>query len=370
MEDFDAVVIGAGVAGCTMARLLAEKGKRVLVFEKTKRIGGQAADDYIDGRLTQLFGIHVLYGDSMEVKEFFERFAELQECKMISKCNIHGKVIDLPINFKTFEQYFDKETADKIKKELKTEFRDKKVSYSDIKNAGLECQTEIDDLLHFVYEEYSDKQWQEDAKSVSVIDRVKIIIGYAENYIDATYYYVPKDGFTKMFQKMVDHENIRIVLGEDGTKYVRTDDKKVSVFGKKVPVINTTRIDKFFQYKYDSLKYRSLDFEYKNVEDSLGCCAMHFPVNYDYIRVSDTGFLYGRDNQHNRVYEYPKLLERHDYKTYYTVSTSLYKERAATYGIWSLGYDRIYQIGRAAEYRHYTMFELVENCIKLAGEIK
>lgn len=218
---YDCIVIGAGIAGAACARKLAEEaGKKVLVIERRSHIGGNCydvLDEY--GILIHEYGPHIFHTGLEEVYEYLSRFTEWYPFGHEVVAKVGDKLIPVPFNLNTLHMVYDKEKADLLEKKLIEAYGEG--SRVPIMKLRENDDPDIREIAQYVYEnvflKYTMKQWGQKPEEISpeVTGRVPVLISYDNRYFQDKYQGVPKDGFTPMFEHMLDHENIEVVLDTD-----------------------------------------------------------------------------------------------------------------------------------------------------------
>ena len=239
MADFDAIVAGAGIWGCTVARRLAEVGRKVLVLEKRAAIGGncRCEIDPETGIEVHTYGSHIFHTSIPEVWEFVNRFTTFNDYRHVVIAKHDGKLYHLPIG-----------------KTLYREF-------------GTDDKQSIFDAF---IKNYTAKQWGVPADQVdpSVIKRLKVRDNDSIRYFDDRWEGIPSEGYNKMFERMLDHPNITVECKAEfkvqGSKFkvrVLTGEQELP----QVPVFYSGAIDALFGYKFGPLPWRTLRFELERV---------------------------------------------------------------------------------------------------------
>ena len=216
-NSYDIVVIGAGFAGAAAARRLAEKGKRILVLEQTDRIGGSACDERNEaGLLIHPFGPHIFHTNDREVYDFLSRFTAWRPYHHRVLAKIGDTEIPVPFNLTSLETAFP-EDAEKLSRELIETFGEG--ANVRLKSLLTSENTDIRRVGEYVRENifrcYSEKQWGIPFEKMdsSAPDRVPIRLSREDGYFTDTYQGMPADGYTAMFERMLDHPDITLALG-------------------------------------------------------------------------------------------------------------------------------------------------------------
>ena len=384
---YDALIIGCGFAGATVARKLAEEdNKKVLILEKRPHIGGNMYEsEDTNGVSVHWYGPHIFHTNFENVFEYLKRFSDwfFYEHKVIGQ--IDGQLVPIPFNFKSLEMLFPEDKATLLKGKLKDAYKDQeKVSILDLMKNDDE---DIKEFGEFVYEKvflhYTAKQWNTDPSNVdkSVINRVPVVLGYDDRYFSDKIQYMPTDGFTTIFENMLDHENIDVELSCNCKDRLSFDfDNKKVLFDGEVwdkPVIFTGAIDELFDYKFGTLPYRSLDlaFEQKDVTWYQPASVVNYPNDEKFTRITEFKYLSRQDIEGATTIlkEYP-----HDYDPngekgntpYYPIQNDENIAQYEKYKELADEFNNIYLCGRLAQYKYYNMDAVINEALKLADEIK
>ena len=229
--QFDAIVAGAGLWGCTIARRLAEAGRRVLVLEKRPVVGGNCRCEMADGIEVHTYGSHIFHTSNEEVWQFVNRFTRFNDYRHVVLARHGGRIYHLPIGRTLYEEF------------------------------GTNDPQAIFDAF---IRNYTAKQWGMPADRVdpAVIKRLKVRDSYSTDYFDDRYQGIPADGYNAMFDRMLDHENIEVRTGAAFS----LESANCSDFTNSVPVFYSGPIDALFGYKFGPLPWRTLRFETEKLE--------------------------------------------------------------------------------------------------------
>ena len=214
-----AVVVGAGFAGAVTARELADHGYQVKILERRAQIGGNMYDYPRDGVLTHLYGPHIFHTGNQKVFEYLSRFTRWVPYEHRVLGRIKGKYVPIPFNFRSMEELFPSEEAAMLREKLTAAYPGQdRVSVLDLVHNP---DPDIARLGEFVFENvfvhYTAKQWGMPVEQVdtSVINRVPVVLGYDDRYFRDPIQMMPEQGFTPLFEAMLDHENITVELDTD-----------------------------------------------------------------------------------------------------------------------------------------------------------
>ena len=267
---YDVIIVGAGIAGATAARKLAEEGnKKVLVIERRNHIGGNCYDLPDEhGILIHEYGPHIFHTDDERVREFLSRFTEWYDFGHEVVAKVGDKLIPVPFNLNTLHMVYDKEKADRLEQKLIAEYGEG--SRVPIMKLRENEDPDVREIAEYVYQNvflrYTMKQWGQTPEEISpeVTGRVPVVISYDNRYFQDKYQSVPLHGFTPMFEKMLDHGNIEVILGTDCKEVLSFTDGNVYFKGEEFhgDLIYTGAIDELFDCRFGRLPYRSLDFQF------------------------------------------------------------------------------------------------------------
>ena len=260
----EALVVGTGYSGSIIARKLAEeKDFKVKMIEQRSHIAGNMYDYFNEyGVLVHKYGPHLINTNKYEIIEFLGKYSELIpfEVKLLS--HIDGNYVRLPFNYMTMQQLIGGKKASTLLKKFRNEFKGcDTVSIFDLISSADDDIREYAELLYEkAYKTYTTKQWnmQPEQLDRSVLDRVKMRLNYEERYLNVDFQYVPKYGYTKLFENMLNHENIEIILNTNAVDHISFDDVDNVVLydGIKYDVlVFTGAIDELFGEIYGSLPY-------------------------------------------------------------------------------------------------------------------
>ena len=379
---YDCIVVGAGIAGAAAARILAEDaGKKVLVLERRSHIGGNCYDEKdAHGILIHNYGPHIFHTSLEDVYAFLSRFTDWYAFGHEVVAKVGDKLIPVPFNLNTLHMVYDKEKADRLEQKLIAAYGEG--SRVPIMKLRENEDPDIREIAQYVYEnvflKYTMKQWGQKPEEISpeVTGRVPVLVSYDNRYFQDKYQGVPKDGFTPMFERMFDHENIEVRTNTDCTKVLSFDGDKIFFDGEvfKGDVIYTGALDELFDCRFGRLPYRSLDFHFEHLdEDSFqGHRVVNYTVSEDYTRITEFKYLTGQKDTDGTtiVKEYPFAYTGAKGEIpYYAIlneeNQALYeKYRALTDGM-----KNFHLLGRLAEYKYYNIDAMTKKAMELAAQL-
>ena len=379
MKEFDYLIVGAGFAGATAANLLAREGKKILLIDKNDHIGGNMYD-YFDtnGVLVHKYGPHIFHTNYLEVYEYLKSFDEFFEYKHRVLGNIDGVLVPIPFNFTSLEKLLP-EKAESLKNVLKKEYPDKtRVSILDlINNKNKDIHEFGEYVLEKVFVHYTAKQWGTTIDKVdsSVINRVPVVLGYDDLYFSDKYQFMPVNGFTPIFNKMLESDNITIMLNTPVEKVLKLENGKTFLFDAEFAgkIIYTGAIDELFNNCFGRLPYRSLDLRFERLDMTYyqPAAVVNYTVSEDFTRITEFKYL---ANQH--IDGHTTILREYSQK-YDGTNTPYYpiqnEENIAQYNRYkdlANSYKNLYLCGRLAEYKYYNMDAVIKKAFELVEKIK
>ncbi|MEG0365481.1 MAG: UDP-galactopyranose mutase [Coprobacillus sp.] len=377
----DVLVVGSGFAGSVVARKLAEQGKKVKIIEKRNHIGGNCYDENNEhGVLIHKYGPHIFHTNNKEVYEFLSEYTEWYDYQHEVVARVGDKVIPVPFNLNTLMIVFGEEKGTQLKQELiDTYGENARVPILELQKS---TSVGIREVADYVYEniflKYTMKQWGQKPEEVdqSVTARVPVLISYDNRYFQDTYQGLPLEGYTKLFQRMLDHPLIEVELRKDAKKVIKFDFEKNQVFvdGKEFDgeIIFTGAIDDFFNHKLGKLPYRSLyfDFEHYALEDYQGHSVVNYTVSENFTRITEFKHLTGQKVKGTTIVkEYPQAYEDDYQVPYYAIlnpeNISMYQQ----YVDLMKAFPKFHLLGRLAQYKYYNIDGIVEEALKLVKQL-
>lgn len=361
---FDCLVIGAGISGCTSARLLAEAGKKVLVLEKNKYVAGNCHDYLSDAGVTvHTHGPHIFHTNFREVWDFLSRFTEFRHFQHKVLSYVHGTTVPFPINCDTLNAVFNEnicteDVQDFLKKETeKSTFKTPAENFRD----AVVCQVG-ERLYELFFKNYTIKQWGRDPEELSadVAARIPVRSNRDCRYFADHYQGIPTGGYTKLMERMLDHDNISVMTGCD---YFSIRKNLSSIFNEKKGItVYTGALDKYFDFAHGNLEYRSVDIRFRTEDKEFyqEAAVVNYPNDYDFTRITEFKHMTGEKSDKTVIcMEYPKQ-QGHPY---YVVMTKENMEKREKYmaEVKALeGTGRFVFTGRLAEYKYYNMDQAVK----------
>lgn len=359
--NINATIVGAGLAGCTAARYLAEQDKTVLVVERLRHIGGHCHDYKNEAGITvHTYGPHIFHTVHKQVWDFVARFSSFRPYQHRVLSYAEGRLYPFPVNLDTINQIFGiglgtHEMAGFLQGRVEaSHFRDPPENFKDavISQAG-------ERLYKMFFENYTRKQWERDPEELSpeLARRVPIRYGRDDRYFTDPYQGIPLRGYTALFEALLDHPNIMLLTNTDYFDIQKEISADLTVY--------TGELDRYFGYKYGKLEYRSLDFIFETIDlpEYQPAAVVNYPNDYDWTRITEYKHFTGEVLPKTTIsYEYPKR----EGEPYYVVPSpdnlrkrELYMEEAGALE----NRGNILFVGRLAEYAYYNMDQVIDRVL-------
>ncbi len=362
-EQFDYLIAGAGFAGSVLAeRLASQMGKKVLVVDKRSHIAGNAYDTYnSDGILIHQYGPHIFHTNSDEVVAYLSGFTSWRNYEHRVLSSVDGQLVPVPINLDTINRLYDLNLDEEGMKAF--------LAARTVQRAVIRTSEDIvisrvgQELYEKFFRNYTRKQWGLDPSQLdaAVAGRIPVRYDHDDRYFTDTFQAMPRHGYTKMFERMLDHPLITTRLGVDFSE--------VAALYPNAKVIYTGPIDEYFGFKFGPLPYRSLEFEHKTLDQAVFQAApvVNYPNDHEYTRITEFKYLTGQKHAKTSiVYEHPRATG----DPYYPIPRP---ENAAIFTRYRELADRVPDVtfcGRLANYRYFNMDQVVAQALKTFRRIE
>lgn len=359
---FDYLIVGAGFAGSVLAERLANgSDKKVLICDKRPHIGGNAFDYYNDeGILIHKYGPHIFHTNSKDVFDYLGNFTEWREYQHRVLANVDGMQVPMPINLDTINKLYG---LNLTAFEVEDFFKKIAEPCENIRTSEDVVVSKVGrELYEKFFKNYTRKQWGLDPSELdaSVTSRVPTRTNRDDRYFTDVYQAMPKHGYTRMFEKMLDHPNIKIMLNTDYREIMH-----------EIPyrdMIYTGPVDSFFNYEYGKLPYRSLEFKHEthDTEQFQAAPVVNYPNDQAYTRITEFKYLTGQEHKKTSiVYEYPQA----EGDPYYPIPRKENAEIYAKYKALADARTDVHFVGRLATYKYYNMDQIVAQALTEYGKI-
>ncbi|MBD0376214.1 MAG: UDP-galactopyranose mutase [Flavisolibacter sp.] len=359
---FDYLIVGAGFAGSVIAeRLASQANKKVLIIDKRDHIGGNAYDYFNhDGILIHKYGPHIFHTNSREVFDYLSKFTEWRPYEHKVLASVDGQLVPIPINLNTINLLYGLNLNSSQVEEF---FASKAEPVTRIRTSEDVVVSKVGrELYEKFFRGYTRKMWDLDPSELdaSVTARVPTRTNRDNRYFTDTYQAMPLHGYTVMFQNMLSHPNIKIMLN--------TDYKEIIDIIPYKKLIYTGPIDLFFDYCYGKLPYRSLEFKFETIDAEFfqPTGTVNYPNEQAYTRITDFKYLTGQKHYKTAiVYEFPRA----EGDPYYPVPRPENAEIYKKYQQLASTMTNTYFVGRLATYKYYNMDQVVAQALTVFKKI-
>jgi len=359
---YDYLIAGAGFAGSVLAERLAGTGKRILLVDKREHVGGNAFDYYNeDGILVHKYGPHIFHTNSMSVFEYLSLFTEWRSYEHRVLASVEGKLLPIPINLDTVNGLYGLQLEPE---DLPGFFAKRAEPRSKVRTSEDVVVSKVGrDLYEKFFQGYTRKQWGLDPSQLdaTVAGRIPVRLDREDRYFTDEYQCMPRDGYTRMFERMLANPLIEVELG--------TEFSQVRDSAPHREVIYTGAVDAFFNYSYGRLPYRSLEFELKTLRQSTfqQTGTVNWPNDHAYTRVTEFKHLTGQQHEATTIcYEYP----RDDGDPYYPVPRPQNAETYQKYQRLAAAMNGVHFVGRLATYKYYNMDQVVAQALAMFDSLR
>lgn len=369
---YDYLIVGAGLAGATIARELTNAGKKCLIVEKRSHIGGNIYTENIDGINVHRYGAHIFHTSDKHVWDYVNSFVEFNR---YTNCPIarasDGKLYNLPFNMNTFYQMWGVKTPAEAQVKIEEQRSD---ALERMKTAGIKEPRNLEeqaltligsDIYEKLIKHYTEKQWGRPCTELPafIIRRLPVRLSFDNNYFNDSYQGIPIGGYTLLIERML--EGVEVRLNQD---YFSNRDALNAIAER---IIYTGEIDRFYDYRFGNLQYRTVSFDTTKVD-----CANYqgnAVVNYT---DAETPFTRIIEHKHfesfgNSVYDNPITIISKEYSTewnpgdepYYPINDARNTELYARYKALADSETNVIFCGRLAEYRYYDMHQVIAQAL-------
>ena len=358
---YDYLIVGSGFFGSICAYELNKKGFKVCVIENRNHIGGNCYTSNRDGINVHDYGPHIFHTSNEEVWKWINQFAQFNHFRLSPVANYKGELYSLPFNMWTFSQMWGVTTPDEAKVIIQKQSNDvtepTNLEEQAIKFVGKDVYTKL-------IKGYTEKQWRKPATELpkEIIKRLPVRFTYDNNYFNDKYQGIPIGGYTQIFEKLLDGIDVKL---------------NIDYFNDALPehnkVIYTGPIDKFYNYRFGELEYKTTKFDHKHLDTSnyQGCAIMNYTdLETPYTRtIEHKHFEFGDSDTTWVTHEYPIEYNAKTTEPYYPVNDSENNEKYNLYKSLVNSEKNVIFGGRLAEYKYYDMHQVIESALKKVNEI-
>lgn len=369
MNQYDYLIVGAGLFGATFAYFAHKQGKKCLVIDKRLHLGGNVYCENMEGINVHKYGAHIFHTSNKEVWNFVNSIVEFNRYTNNPLANYKGKLYNLPFNMNTFYQMWGVSTPEAalaVIEEQKSEAIRKMEIDGVIEPRNLEEQAQVligKDIYEKLIKGYTEKQWGRKCEDLPafIIRRLPVRLVFDNNYFNDKYQGIPVGGYNKLIEGLLDGIETKtgIDFFSDRAHWMSVADK----------IIFTGKIDEFYDYRFGNLEYRTVRFE----EEVIDCSNYqgNAVVNYTEREVPYTRII---EHKHfemfgQEVYTCPKTVISREYSTewklgmepYYPVNDERNSQLYLKYKELADGETNVTFGGRLAEYKYYDMAPVIES---------
>ena len=357
---FDCLVVGAGFAGAVMAeRLASQLGKRVLVVDRRDHLAGNAFDspDRRSGVLLHRYGPHYFRTNSPRIRDYLSQFTGWRPTDYRILAWTDGRFWPFPVNLNTFEQLIGRPSTSEEMTDTLAQWRVALPGGRAPANSEEVIVSQIGtELYEKFFKGYTRKQWRRDPSELdaSVCGRIPIRTNRDDRYLSDDFQALPRDGYTRLFERLLAHPLIEVRL--------RTDFRHARAQVTSDHLVYTGPIDEYFDHCLGPLPYRSLRFEPETLAQPWfqPAVQVNYPNDHDFTRIVETKHITGQGDlpMTTIVREYPA-----DYRPggepYYPLPTAEARALYARYEARAAAEPNVSFVGRQATYRYYNMDQVV-----------
>jgi UDP-galactopyranose mutase len=352
LQAFDWLITGAGFAGSVLAeRLASQRGDKVLLIDKRPHIGGNAYDVYNSaGLLIHKYGPHIFHTNSDQVLNYLSAFTKWRSYEHRVLAEVDKMLLPVPINLDTINKLYGLSLTSE---ELDQWFQNRAERVDDIRTSEDVVVSRVGrELYEKFFRGYTRKQWGVDPSELdkSVTARVPTRTDRDDRYFGDKHQCMPAAGYTRMFERMLDHPNIKIMLQTDFNEIEGQIEYRRSIF--------TGPVDEYFGFRYGKLPYRSLRFHHVTLDKEWhqSVAVVNYPMEHEYTRVTEYKHLTGQQSSRTSLtYEFPSAVGDPYYPVPNPENAELYKK----YDSLARATRDVLFVGRLATYKYYNMDQVV-----------
>ena len=358
---YDYLIVGSGFFGSICAYELNKKGYKVCVIDNRNHIAGNCYTSNRNGINVHDYGPHIFHTSNEEVWKWINRFVEFNHFRLSPVANYKGELYSLPFNMWTFSQMWEVTTPDEVRAMIKKQ-SDEIGEPTNLEEQAIKFVGK--DVYKKLIKGYTEKQWRKPCNELpkEIIKRLPIRFTYDSNYFNDKYQGIPIGGYTQIFEKLLDGIEVRL-----NTDYFNDE------LPKHNKVIYTGPIDKFYNYKFGELEYKTTKFEHKHLdtENYQGCAIMNYTdIETPYTRIIEhKHFEFGESDTTWVTHEYPVEYNAKTTEPYYPVNDLENNEKYNLYKSLADSEKNVIFGGRLAEYKYYDMHQVIASALKKVDEI-
>jgi UDP-galactopyranose mutase len=363
-KQYDYLIVGSGFFGSICANELNKKGFKVCIIENRKHIGGNCYTEKRDDINLHIYGPHIFHTSNYNVWKWVNQYAKFNSFTLRPVANYKGEIFSLPFNMWTFSKLWNISTPEQAMSIIESQSNYIKGEPSNLEEQAIKLVGK--DVYEKLIKGYTEKQWGKNPALLpsSIIKRLPVRFTYDNNYFNDLYQGIPVGGYTQIFEKLL--EGIDVFLETDYFKDRLPDHKNL---------IYTGPIDRFYDYKYGPLEYKTTKFNHEfkeNVSNFQGTAMMNFTdVEVPFTRIIEHKHFEDLNQlKHTWItFEHPEIYKYNHSEPYYPVNDEVNNERYNKYFELGKKENNIFFGGRLAEYKYYDMHQVIESAFNFIKNI-
>lgn len=368
MKNIDILIIGAGISGATLAERYASAGKKVLIIEKRNHIAGNCYDYYDEtGVLVSKYGAHLFHTNDEKVWEYVNRFADWYPWEHRVVARVDDKTVPIPVNITTVNTLFGENIQNE--EEMQNWLETNRVAFDQPKNGEEAVLNRVGTVLYEkMFKHYTKKQWDKFPEELhaSVLERIPVRHNHDDRYFSDTHQALPSGGYTKLFENILDHPNITVLLNTD---YFDVKDQ----YQGYEKLFYTGPVDRFFAFQdelLEKLEYRSINFVTEHLDQEY--FQENSVVNYPGREVDFTRIVEYKHfgNQQSATTSIVKEFTVDEGEPYYPVPNEKNQLIYEQYKKKADQLEDVYFVGRLANYKYFNMDQAFRNALDLFEKIE
>jgi UDP-galactopyranose mutase len=352
---YDCLIIGSGLFGSVCARELTDVGYKCLVIDKRNHIGGNCYTENVDGINVHKYGPHIFHTSNKKIWNYVNSLVPFNDFRYTPKVKYKDSIYSFPINLMTLYQIYGVQTPTDARNKLE----EVKLHCDNPKNLEEWILSHVGKEIYEIFiKGYTTKQWGRSPKDLpaSIVKRLPIRLTFDDNYYFDKYQGIPIGGYTKIFEKLLENIDLRL-----NTDYFSNKEYFNSIAKK---IIYTGPIDKFYEYRFGKLEYRSLRFETEllDIEDYQGVAGVNYTEeSIPYTRIIEhKHFEFGKQSNTIITKEYPSTMG----EPFYPVNDQVNNNRYAQYKQLMDAETKYIFGGRLTDYQYYDMHQVIGSALK------
>jgi len=360
MDKYDYLVVGAGLFGAVFAYEAKKKGKKCLVIDKRSHIAGNIYTENVEDINVHKYGAHIFHTSNKEVWDYVNQFAEFNRYTNSPIARYKNEVYNLPFNMNTFSKLWGVFTPEEAKQKIEEELKSTNIDEpKNLEEQGIKLVGKT--IYEKLVKGYTEKQWGKRAEELPafIIKRLPVRFTYDNNYFNDKYQGIPVGGYTQIIEKML--EGIDVKLNCD---FFENREELENCANK---IVFTGMIDKYYDYKFGELEYRSLRFETELLDEEN--YQGNAVVNYTEYEVPFTRII---EHKHFEFGEQPKTVITREYpdnwnrdkEPYYAINNDRNNDLYAKYLEESKKENNVIFGGRLGMYKYFDMDDTIEEALK------